>query len=47
MHAALLARGVQVRLFKNAPRLDRTLRITVGSPDENTALLAAMGAILG
>jgi histidinol-phosphate aminotransferase len=43
--AALRAEGIIVRHF-NAPRIDNFLRITIGLPDENTALLAALGVIL-
>lgn len=42
VHARLLTQGVQVRRFAEAPRLQRHLRITVGSPDENAALLEAL-----
>jgi histidinol-phosphate aminotransferase len=39
--AALRARGVLVRYF-DAPGLDDKLRITVGTPEDTTALLAAL-----
>ncbi len=43
VHAALLARGVLVRSFHAAQgRMANHLRITVGSPRENDALLEAM-----
>ncbi len=41
VHAQLASQGVQVRAFKSAP-LDRHLRITIGRPEENDALLAAL-----
>ena len=44
-HAALLARGVAVRRFASEPRLARALRLTVGTPDENDALLTALAAL--
>jgi histidinol-phosphate aminotransferase len=40
----LLARGVLVRDFSTAPRLDGCLRVTVGTPEENDAFLAALQA---
>jgi histidinol-phosphate aminotransferase len=41
----LLARGVAVRSFhKHGGRLAGLLRVTVGTPDENAALLAALAA---
>ena len=47
VHAALLARGIVVRSFHAAGgRLARRLRITVGTRDENDALLAALPACL-
>ncbi len=42
----LLARGVLVRDFSTKPRLDGCLRVTVGTPDENEAFLAALAAVL-
>ena len=45
VHAALLERGVQVRRFATLPRLARHLRITVGTPEEDDALLAALDAL--
>ena len=42
VHAGLLARGVQLRAFANEPRLARHLRATVGTPEENDRLLAAL-----
>lgn len=45
MHDALQARGVLVRYF-NADRMRDKLRITVGTPEENDALLTAVDACL-
>jgi len=42
----LLARGVLVRDFSHVPRLEGCLRVTVGSPEENDAFLAALAAAL-
>jgi histidinol-phosphate aminotransferase len=42
LHAALLATGIGVRRFASAPRLARHLRITVGTPEENDALVDAL-----
>ncbi|MEO6689273.1 MAG: histidinol-phosphate transaminase, partial [Dokdonella sp.] len=45
-HAAferLLAAGILVRDFSAQPGLANCLRITIGKPDENDALLAALG----
>lgn len=41
IHASLLAAGIGVRRFASIPRLARHLRITVGTPQENDALIAA------
>ncbi len=41
VHAMLKARGVLVRYF-NVPGLDDKLRITVGTPEDTDALLAAL-----
>ncbi|MEO7477799.1 MAG: histidinol-phosphate transaminase [Lysobacteraceae bacterium] len=38
----LLARGIVVRDVRRYPRIADALRITIGSPDENAALLAAL-----
>lgn len=38
----LLAHGVLVRDFSRAPRLEGCLRVTVGTPEENDAFLAAL-----
>jgi histidinol-phosphate aminotransferase len=47
LHAGLEARGVRVRAFGAAhPRLGRHVRITVGTPAENDALLSALDAVL-
>ena len=43
--AALRERHVIVRHFR-LPRIEQFLRITVGSPEQNAALLAALGPIL-
>ena len=42
----LLERGVLVRDFSSWPRVEGCLRVTVGTPDENDAFLAALGAVL-
>jgi histidinol-phosphate aminotransferase len=42
----LLARGVLVRDFSSWPRVEGCLRITVGTPAENDAFLAALGEVL-
>lgn len=39
---ALLARGVLVRDFSRWPRLAECLRVTIGTPEENDAFLAAL-----
>jgi histidinol-phosphate aminotransferase len=43
--AALRERHVIVRHFRQ-PRIEQFLRITVGNPEQNAALLAALGQIL-
>ncbi len=43
----LLARGVLVRDVSTTPLLERCLRVTVGTPDENTQFLDALRASLG
>jgi histidinol-phosphate aminotransferase len=40
----LLARGVLVRDFSSWPRVEGCLRVTVGTPAENEAFLAALDA---
>ena len=45
VYEALKARGILVRYF-NEPRLDDKLRITVGTEEENAALLEALADIL-
>jgi histidinol-phosphate aminotransferase len=45
--ADLLAQGVVVRNFSRTPYLADCLRVTVGSPEENDAFLAALAAALG
>jgi len=44
IYEALKARGILVRYFKR-PRLDDKLRITVGTEDQNAALIAALKAL--
>ncbi|MDM7322801.1 MAG: histidinol-phosphate transaminase [Gammaproteobacteria bacterium] len=44
--AGLRKHGVIVRHF-NKPRIDQHLRITIGTPEQNAALLAALAAELG
>ncbi|MBZ0117912.1 MAG: histidinol-phosphate aminotransferase, partial [Sandaracinaceae bacterium] len=44
VHAGLMAAGIHVRAFAD-PRLASCLRITVGTPEENDALLSALGAL--
>jgi histidinol-phosphate aminotransferase len=46
LRAALLERGVAVRVFAKDPRLAGCVRVTVGTPDENAAFLAALRAVL-
>jgi histidinol-phosphate aminotransferase len=41
LYQGLKDRGILVRYF-NQPRLDEKLRITVGTDDENAALLEAL-----
>ncbi len=43
--AALRERRIIVRHFRQ-PRIEQFLRITVGGPEQNAALLAALGQIL-
>jgi histidinol-phosphate aminotransferase len=43
---ALLDRSVLVRNFSTMPRLEGCLRVTVGTPDEDHAFLAALSEIL-
>lgn len=42
----LLERGILVRDFSRAPHLADCLRVTVGTPEENDAFLAALGTVL-
>ena len=42
----LLDRGILVRDFSDKPRLERCVRVTVGTPTENDAFLAALDAVL-
>lgn len=44
--AAMLRRGVLVRDVTSYPRLERCLRVTVGTPEENDAFLHALGTAL-
>jgi histidinol-phosphate aminotransferase len=46
LYEGLKARGVLVRYF-DKPGLDDKLRITIGTPDENTTMLAALDLTLG
>jgi histidinol-phosphate aminotransferase len=43
---AVFARGVLVRDVSSYPMLERCLRVSVGSPEENSALVAALEAAL-
>ena len=43
----LLDHGVLVRDFSSKPRLERCIRVTVGTPEENDAFLAAIDTVLG
>ena len=43
---ALLSRGVLIRDFSRWPRLDDCLRVTIGTPAENDAFLAALRSSL-
>ncbi len=45
LSAQLRARGIIVRHFR-LPRIDQHLRITIGSPEQNAALLTALAEIL-
>ena len=42
----LLERGVLVRDFSRWPRVEQCLRVTVGTPAENDAFLAALQEVL-
>ncbi len=46
IHARLRERGIVVRAFTGHPRLGQHLRVTVGTPSEDDALLSALDAIL-
>lgn len=46
VHAALAQRGVAVRRFASEPRLARHLRITVGTPAEDDALVRALREVV-
>jgi histidinol-phosphate aminotransferase len=46
VHGALAERGILVRDVSGYPRLGRHLRLSVGSPEENDALLEALPAVL-
>jgi histidinol-phosphate aminotransferase len=43
----LLERGILVRNFSHAPYLTNCLRVTIGTPEENDTLLAALSRVLG
>ncbi len=45
LHSALLARGIVVRRQDNLPGLAGCLRVSIGTPDENDALVAALTAL--
>ncbi len=45
VHSGLLAEGIMVRRFSQPP-LDRYLRITVGTPEQNSAVLASLRTLL-
>ncbi|MBM3772750.1 MAG: histidinol-phosphate transaminase [Acidimicrobiia bacterium] len=45
LYQALKARGILIRFF-DKPELQDQLRITVGSPEENTALLASLAELV-
>jgi histidinol-phosphate aminotransferase len=48
IHGQLLKRGLLIKSLHGAhPMLAECLRVTIGSPEENDALLAALSAILG
>ena len=42
----LLTRDVLVRDFSSWPRIEECLRVTIGTPEENDAFLAALGEVL-
>jgi histidinol-phosphate aminotransferase len=42
VHAALVARGVLVRSFRGGGRMAQQLRVTIGTREENDAMLAAL-----
>jgi histidinol-phosphate aminotransferase len=42
----MVDRGVLVRDFSRWPRLDDCLRVTIGTPEENDAFLAALRTAL-
>jgi histidinol-phosphate aminotransferase len=44
---ALVERGVLVRDFSRWPRVEGCLRVTIGTPDENTTFLGTLDAVLG
>jgi histidinol-phosphate aminotransferase len=46
IYQGLLERGILVRNFSRAPHLADCLRVTVGTPEENDAFLAAFRAVL-
>jgi histidinol-phosphate aminotransferase len=46
MWQALLDRGVLVRDVSSAPAMERYLRVTIGTPEENDAFLAALAEVV-
>jgi histidinol-phosphate aminotransferase len=46
-HEALLAQGIRVRNVSSLPGLGHHLRVTIGTAEENTAFLEALGRALG
>jgi histidinol-phosphate aminotransferase len=46
LSARLIERGVLVRDFSSWPRVEGCLRVTVGTPDENSEFLSALQAVL-
>ncbi|MEA3412729.1 MAG: histidinol-phosphate transaminase [Pseudomonadota bacterium] len=47
VHACLRERGVLIKNLATLPQLEDCLRVTVGSPEENTVFLDALGHCLG
>ncbi len=46
VHEKLIGEGVLVRYFGGPGRLGQCLRVTVGTPEENSTFLEALGAVL-